>query len=59
VFDPAPSQNSSEQTNNDEDIKNYINFNDMPELKPLMPDWKGEFSYLHNNGTKFFFQTNF
>jgi prolyl oligopeptidase PreP (S9A serine peptidase family) len=56
--DPSPSENASESTA-DEETKNYITFTELPELKPLIPEWKGEFNYLHNNGTKFFFQTNF
>jgi prolyl oligopeptidase len=28
-------------------------------LKPLISNWVGKFSYIYNNGTKFYFLTNY
>lgn len=61
--DAAPADNSKEtkeknETKNEE-VKNYIKFSKLPELKPLISEWKGDFNYMHNIGSKFFFQTNF
>lgn len=35
--------------------KNYIKFTPLPKMTPLIPDWIGEFSAIHNIGTKFYF----
>ena len=43
----------------DEDTTSYIKFTKLPEMKPLISEWMGSFDNLHNNGTQFFFQTNY
>ena len=38
--------------------KNYIKFSPLPKMNSLISEWIGEFSVIHNVGTKFYFQTN-
>jgi prolyl oligopeptidase len=49
----------SSKTDEDPEQINYIKFTALPTLKPLISEWMGDFYYLHNNGTQFFYQTNY
>ena len=41
------------------DISNLHDIKGKIEFTPIIDQWIGDFNYVHNEGTRFFFQTNY